>query len=65
MNTTSLHTHPSGNLWPSQEDLRFTAEMSAAAPALGLELVGHLVVAPGGRWISIGQAIEAPSNRRG
>ena len=47
------HTHPSGQLAPSDADLRFTRVMIRAADAVGLELVDHLVVGKGGEFLSI------------
>jgi len=46
------HNHPSGDPEPSEEDLRLTAEVVAAARLLDLEFLDHLVVGHG-RWVSI------------
>ncbi len=42
------HNHPSGDPTPSDEDLRFTEKMVAAARACDLPLLDHVVVAKGG-----------------
>jgi DNA repair protein RadC len=46
------HNHPSGDPEPSEEDLRLTAEVVAAARLLDLEFLDHLVIGRG-RWVSI------------
>jgi DNA repair protein RadC len=47
-----VHNHPSGDSEPSEEDLRLTAEVAAAARLLDLEFLDHLVIGRG-RWASI------------
>jgi len=47
-----VHNHPSGDPEPSEEDLRLTAEVVAAARLLDLEFLDHLVIGHG-RWVSI------------
>ena len=47
-----VHNHPSGDPEPSEEDLRLTAEVAAAARLLDLEFLDHLVIWRG-RWVSI------------
>jgi DNA repair protein RadC len=47
-----VHNHPSGDPEPSEEDVRLTAEVVAAARLLDLELLDHLVIGHG-RWSSI------------
>ena len=47
-----VHNHPSGDPEPSEEDLRLTAEVAAAARLLDLEFLDHLVIGRG-RWVSI------------
>lgn len=48
-----FHTHPSGDPTPSAEDLHFTRRMAAAGEVIGVTLVDHLIVAHGGRWLSL------------
>ncbi len=48
-----FHTHPSGDPSPSAEDLAFTRRMANAGEVVGLRLVDHLIVAGGGRWVSL------------
>jgi DNA repair protein RadC len=48
-----FHTHPSGDPTPSVEDVAFTRRMAAAAAVVGVELVDHLVLGTGGRWVSL------------
>ncbi len=47
-----VHNHPSGDPEPSEEDVRLTAEVVAAARLLDLEFLDHLVIGRG-RWVSI------------
>jgi DNA repair protein RadC len=47
------HTHPSGDPTPSREDVLFTRRMARAGEVVGLQLVDHLVVGAGGRWVSL------------
>ncbi len=47
-----VHNHPSGDPEPSEEDLRLTSEVAAAARLLDLEFLDHLVIGHG-RWVSI------------
>ena len=47
-----VHNHPSGDPEPSEEDLRLTTEVVAAARLLDLEFLDHLVIGHG-RWVSI------------
>lgn len=48
-----FHTHPSGDPTPSAEDLLFTRRMAASGEVVGVTLVDHLIVARGGRWVSL------------
>jgi DNA repair protein RadC len=48
-----FHTHPSGDPTPSDEDLRFTRRMEAAAELVGVELLDHLVLGANGFWVSL------------
>jgi DNA repair protein RadC len=43
------HNHPSGQLEPSAADAEVTASLIHAAHAVGLEFLGHLIIA-GQRW---------------
>ena len=48
-----FHTHPSGDLSPSKEDLAFTYQLAEAGELLGLKLLDHLILGSGGRWVSL------------
>ncbi len=48
-----FHTHPSGDPAPSTEDLVFTKRVAEAGEALGIELIDHLILGSGGRWVSL------------
>lgn len=47
-----VHNHPSGDPEPSDEDVRLTTEVLAAARLLDIEFLDHLVLGHG-RWASI------------
>ena len=47
------HNHPSSDPSPSSEDLAVTREVLAAGTLLGIELLDHLVIGGGGRWVSL------------
>lgn len=38
------HNHPSGNLKPSQEDLKITKQISEAGTLLNIQLLDHLII---------------------
>lgn len=48
-----FHNHPSGDPEPSPEDIAFTRRLGRAAAAVGVDLVDHLVLAGGRRWVSL------------
>ncbi|MEM9290566.1 MAG: DNA repair protein RadC [Acidobacteriota bacterium] len=48
-----FHTHPSGDPSPSVDDWSATRSLRAAAEAVGVKLVDHLIVGRGGRWVSL------------
>jgi DNA repair protein RadC len=39
------HNHPSGNLKPSDEDIRLTTKMTAAGTMLEIKVIDHLIIA--------------------
>ncbi len=47
------HNHPSGNLEPSQADIRLTGEIKSALALLDIRLLDHIIV--GGGSISLAQ----------
>ena len=50
------HNHPSGDPTPSREDIELTGRLKQSAEIMGVDLLDHLVVAPGGRHISMKEA---------
>jgi DNA repair protein RadC len=46
------HNHVSGDLFPSESDLRFTVRLEWAADAIGVDLVDHLILSPSGDYFS-------------
>ena len=51
-----VHNHPSGDPTPSAEDVASTKEVQAAGQILGINLLDHVIVAPGGHWTSMKEA---------
>lgn len=58
-----VHNHPSGDPTPSREDLDATDRLAAAARAVGVDLVDHVVVASGGTARILGPR-RGPRGRR-
>lgn len=44
------HNHPSGNLKPSQEDIRLTENLSKAGSFLDIKILDHIIVTPDGYY---------------
>lgn len=42
-----VHNHPSGDLTPSREDLSLTQRLQDAGRLLGVDLLDHVLIAPG------------------
>ncbi len=47
------HNHPSGDPEPSAEDLALTRRLAAAGSLLGIEILDHLVIGEGSRYVSL------------
>lgn len=52
------HNHPSGNPTASEADIGYTLAAMSAGSLMGIELIDHIVVAPGGKHYSIFQHKE-------
>lgn len=48
-----LHNHPGGDPSPSEADIRVTRDLIRAGQLLRIEVVDHLVVGGGGRFVSL------------
>jgi DNA repair protein RadC len=48
-----IHNHPSGDPAPSPDDLAVTQRVRDAGEVIGIELLDHVIVARGGRYVSI------------
>src|SRR5205807_1796248 len=46
------HNHPSGIVEPSEEDLHFTVRLEWGAQTVGIRLIDHLILVPGGEYFS-------------
>ena len=49
----AAHNHPSGDAEPSTEDIALTRRLAAAGQLLGIELLDHLILGEGGRFVSL------------
>lgn len=49
----ALHNHPSGDPSPSPEDIHVTRQLVEAGRLLNIEVLDHLVIGQGGRWLSL------------
>jgi DNA repair protein RadC len=49
----AFHGHPTGDPTPSAEDILFTRRLAEAGEVVGVRLVDHLIVAPGGACVSL------------
>ena len=47
------HNHPSGDPTPSPEDVAVTRDLIAAGKLMDIELLDHLVIGQGGRFVSL------------
>ncbi|WP_144603819.1 JAB domain-containing protein [Algoriphagus algorifonticola] len=47
------HNHPSGNLSPSEQDLRLTKRVKSACKEIDIELLDHLVIGSNGGYTSL------------
>jgi DNA repair protein RadC len=50
-----VHNHPSGDATPSPEDVSVTRDLVAAGKLLGVELLDHLVIGSGNRYVSLNE----------
>lgn len=48
-----VHNHPSGDPSPSRDDLQVTREAVSAGKLLDIDVLDHLIVCRGERWISL------------
>ena len=50
-----VHNHPSGDPTPSPEDVAITRDLVQAGKLLSIDLLDHVVVGSGGRFVSLNQ----------
>ncbi len=48
-----VHNHPSGDPTPSRDDVRVTEELREAGKVLDIELLDHVVIGNGNRFVSM------------
>ena len=48
-----VHNHPSGDPSPSEQDIEITRELAASGKMLGVEVLDHLVIGSGNRYVSM------------
>lgn len=49
------HNHPSGSLEASREDIETTVRLALAAQQLGVPLLDHVILVPGGNYLSMAE----------
>ena len=49
------HNHPSGDLEPNEADVSITKRCVEAGRLLGIQVVDHIIISPGGEWVSLKQ----------
>ncbi len=50
-----VHNHPSGNPAPSDDDIAITEDLVAAGKLLGIDVLDHLIVGSGQRYVSMNE----------
>ncbi len=50
-----VHNHPSGNPAPSDDDIAITKDLVASGKLLGIEVLDHLIVGSGHRYVSMNE----------
>ena len=50
-----VHNHPSGNPAPSDDDIAITKDLVASGKTLGIEVLDHLVIGSGNRYVSMNE----------
>lgn len=53
VNVIICHNHPSGSLEASEEDLAITKTLVKAGELLGIKVIDHIIITPGGLYRSI------------
>jgi DNA repair protein RadC len=49
------HNHPSGNLTPSEEDIKLTKKIKQALVLMDMILLDHIIVDPNFKYISFAE----------
>ena len=50
-----VNTRPSGNPAPGEDDIEITKDLVAAGKLLGIEVLDHLIVGSGQRYVSMNE----------
>ncbi len=48
-----VHNHPSGDLTPSKDDQDLTDRIKKAGEIMGIDVLDHVIIGPGGGWLSM------------
>jgi len=48
-----VHNHPSGDVTPSEEDIRLTQRLIKCGDLMGIQIVDHVIVARGHKFLSM------------
>ncbi|MCI0847690.1 MAG: DNA repair protein RadC [Chloroflexi bacterium] len=51
-----VHNHPSGNPAPSDDDIAITKDLVEAGKLLGIEVLDHLIIGSGQRYVSMNES---------
>lgn len=52
----TVHNHPSGNLEASKDDLKTWNKLDASGEILGIKVLDHIIITPGGNFYSNNQS---------
>jgi DNA repair protein RadC len=50
-----VHNHPSGNPAPSDDDIAITKDLVEPGKILGIEVLDHLIIGSGQRYVSMNE----------
>jgi DNA repair protein RadC len=53
-----VHNHPSGNPAPSDDDIAITKDLVESGKMLGIEVLDHLIIGSGQRYVSMNKNVQ-------
>ena len=60
-----FHNHPSGDATPSREDIEVTRRLIEAGRIIGIEVLDHVVIGDGGKYVSFREKGLMPASYSG